>query len=511
MYDLILKNGNVITMNNHNERKKWIAVNNRKIAAVGSPEELCPDGKKVIDLDGATVLPGLFDSHCHVMNTGQALESVDLLNTASIDEVLSRISDRCQKAEPKEWIFGAGFSAPLTKEQRFPTAQELDAVSNNHPIVINTQTLHGCVLNSKAMELASLRDSSFPYPVEENGILSDDTTVFAALREITKILDDDTLLKYIARCADFASEQGVTTLGGLLGQFVDGDRDVDITMQHAGEFPIRIEIFYQTWDLKQILERDLPRVGGCLTLDGAGFEYTMANMDTYPQRPERRGFLLHTDQEIYDLISAAHQHDIQCAFHALGERAIDQLIFLYQQVILEQGRKDLRHRIEHFSLPSDKHIDMLCKLRLIASMQPAFSGIWGEPGSGPYVSLLGQEAADRMEIFPDIYNRGGVICGGSDSPVTSIDPLFGIACCVNNPDPRRNLPLEEAIAVFTRNAAYAVNLENRKGSIETGKDADFTIIDKDPYQICHTPEIFNMKVLQTIREGEIKYSRKESH
>ena len=98
-------------------------------------------------------------------------------------------------------------------------------------------------------------------------------------------------------------------------------------------------------------------------------------------------------------------------------------------------------------------MDMLAEMGLIASMQPAFTGMWGQPEGGYYELLFGRERADRMEVFPEVLKRGGIICGGSDSPVSLIDPLYGIACCIRNPDPRRNVSVTDAIRIFTTNAA----------------------------------------------------------
>jgi predicted amidohydrolase YtcJ len=257
--------------------------------------------------------------------------------------------------------------------------------------------------------------------------------------------------------------------------------------------------------LEKIKKYNLPRIGGCLTLDGAGFEYTMALQEPYPARPERRGFLIHTDEEIYQLISQAHREGIQTAFHALGDRAIDQLLYVFRQVIGEQGNKDLRHRVEHFSLPWDVHMDMLAEMKLIASMQPAFTGLWGEPEKGYYDLLFDRGRAARMEVFPEIIRRGGVICGGSDSPVTLVNPLYGIACCINNPDPRRNVSVHDALKIFTINAAYSVHQEKEKGSIEVGKDADLTVIDRNPYEYADKAELYDMKTLMTIRDAEFTY------
>jgi predicted amidohydrolase YtcJ len=505
--DFALTNGTIITMDPLAPRADWVAVKDKRIVAVGTGDENFSD-TEIIDLKGHTVLPGLFDNHCHVMTTGFYLAGVDLVGAKSIAEVLTLLETECKKKPNGEWVFGVGFMAYLMAENRFPDRWELDLIAHGHPILISTQTLHGCALNSMAISIVNIPDMQGVMKNEEGvptGILLADEVVFPTVSKIMGLLPDEQIWDYVKECSEYAASKGVTSMSGLMGQFIDGDKDVHLTLKRNGELPIDITIYYQTWDFEKVKDLDLKQIGGCLTLDGAGFEYTMALQEPYPQRPERRGFLIHSDEEIYQLISKAHRNGIQCSFHALGDRAIDQLVYIYQQVILEQGKKDLRHRIEHFSLPSDKHMDLLAQYGLIASMQPAFSGLWGQPGSGVYVPMLGRERADRMEVFPEIIKRGGIICGGSDSPVTMIDPLFGIACCINNPDPLRNISVTDAIKIFTVNSAFATHQEKDKGTISVGKKANFTVIDKDPYRYASSDEIYNMKALMTIKDGEVTF------
>jgi predicted amidohydrolase YtcJ len=504
MHDTVYRNAAVITVCPRQERADWIAVKDGRIAAVGVGAPAGIAAREEIDLGGATVLPGLYDAHCHVMPTGLFLDSANLLETKSIEEVLALLREECRGKAPGEWVFGAGFMSQNMRENRYPNRAELDLVSTSHPVLLTAQTLHGGALNSAGLALADIpsaagvgRDESG----EPDGTLLSDDAFFPVVSQIMGMLPAPRIRAFIDSCAKHAASKGATSVVALLGQFVAGDRDVEIVEKGKGSFPVDFTTFYQTWDLEAVKKYNLPRIGGCLTLDGAGFEYTMALNEPYPERPERRGFLIHTDEEVYRLLSAAHAQGIQTAFHALGDRAIDQLLYVFKQVIGEQGPKDLRHRVEHFSLPTDAHMDLAAELGLVCSMQPAFSGLWGEPGNGYYDLLLGRERAARMEVFPEILKRGGVICGGSDSPVTLVDPLFGIACCVNNPDPRRNIPVLDAIKIFTINAAYSVHQDTEKGSIEAGKAADFTIIDKNPYDCARSKEIFETKVLMTIRGG----------
>jgi len=253
----------------------------------------------------------------------------------------------------------------------------------------------------------------------------------------------------------------------------------------------------------------LPRVGGCLTLDGASFEYTMANFAPYKSAPALRGVLYHNDEEVYQVVKKAHEYGMQCTLHALGDRAIDQLIWVYHRVFTEQGRGSIHHRIEHFSYPTDEQIAMAADMELVLSIQPGFTYYWDRAEGGEFEYMFGREGADRWDPFNKLVNAGCIVCAGSDCPVTAVEPLVDIATVVNNPNPIRNAPLDEAIKMVTINAAYAASLEDRKGSIEVGKDADFVVLDRDPYGLEASKEIYDIQALLTIREGKIIYERKE--
>jgi predicted amidohydrolase YtcJ len=486
----------------------WVATSGGKIALLGKDEPVPEGDFEKIDLKGNTMLPGLYDAHCHVMPTGLFLNSANLLDAKSISDVLELLSEQCKKSDGKEWVFGGGFMSQNMKEGRYPTKDELDRVSKTQPIMIAAQTLHGGSLNSAALNLVKIPDVAGVGKGADgklDGTLLSDDAFFPTMSAIMGLLPKETLYRFVDECAKRGAMTGATSIVGLLGQFVGGDIDVEIVENNKSKFLVDFTSFYQTWDIEKVKKWNLPRIGGCLTLDGAGFEYTMALNDVYPERQERRGFLIHTDEEIYQLISKCHSEGMQTAFHALGDRAIDQLLFVFRQVIGEQGNKDLRHRIEHFSLPTDQHMDMAAEMGLICSLQPAFSGLWGEPVNGYYDLLLGRERAARMEIFPEIIKRGGIICGGSDSPVTLVDPIFGLASLLCNPDPRRNVSATDAIKIFTINSAYSVHEDKLKGSIDIGKAADFTIIDKDPYELEGKKEAYSIKVIKTIRADEPTY------
>lgn len=504
MYDQVLINGNIITMDKALSKKKWVAVKDGKIAALGDDAAPKEYAKEVIDLKGATVLPGLFDCHNHVLLAGIWLNGVDLADAPDIKTVLERLEKACKEQPMEDYVYGINYIPQNIKENRYPTSDELDAISNGHVVAIFAATLHGCGCNSKAMELAQVPED-LPGVERVNGkvsgVYTSDESSFLATSNLIGSVDDETLWKYVEDCATFGASKGLTSIHGLFGQFVKNDRDMDLMLEKGKELPIDITPFYQTWDVDKAKNMGLERVGGCLTLDGAAFEYTMANFEPYVTAPALRGVLYHNDDEVYRVVKNAHKYNMQCSMHAVGERAIDQLLYTYHRVFLEDGRKDIRHRIEHFCLPTAKQVKMAKDLGLILSIQPGFTYLWDQE----LLAILGREREDRMDNFRILKEAGNLVCGGSDCPVTPIEPLMDIAHCANGADPVRNIPMTEALKMFTTDAAYAIYKEDTKGSIEIGKDGDFTIIDRDPYEYENDKALFDMEVVMTISRGTIIY------
>ena len=501
-YDMLIKNANIISMNPELEHFEWIGAIDGRIAGVGHGE---PDGQAthVIDADGYTVIPGLTDCHTHVVNAGIALEAVPLESCRDIAEVLEALKKRCE-TDDSQWIYGANYVPQNVKENRYPTKKELDSICKGHSIVIFAATMHGVATNR--IDIADVADSVPGVVVvggEQAGIYDSDESSFPAIGNLLGALSDDELWYFIKKCADHAKTKGVTAIHGLFGMFEANDRDMRLILERGDKLDIDIFPFWQTWDVQKAIDSGLPRVGGCLTLDGALFEYTMANYEPFVTAPALRGVLYHTDDEVYQVISKAHAAGLQCTLHAVGERAIDQLIWTYHRVFTEQGRKKLRHRIEHFCLPTERQIQMAKEMDLIISMQPGFTYLWDKKEGGEFEMILGRERADRWDPFNRLFDAGITVCGGSDCPVTAIEPLVDIATVVNGDNPIRNTSMDNALKMYTVNAAYSVNNEANNGSLEIGKFADMVIIDRDPYKYAHTRDIYDIRVIKTIKSGRI--------
>jgi predicted amidohydrolase YtcJ len=393
------------------------------------------------------------------------------------------------------------------KEERFPTMSELDQVSSDHPVFICAVTFHSSAVNTKGFEQISIDPNMQGVEKDSAGrptgsFLSDDSHFFASAKALGSLTDKE-LSDLFQQVANFAAARGVTTMHCLDGQFVEGDRDVYVLHKIQTQLPIHTVIMFQTNEVKKVLDLGLPRIGGCLTIDGAGFEHTALFYEPYSDRPDLYGQLYIPEKTIESFVSKAHQAGLQIGMHAIGDKAVDILIRAYQKAQEEYPQEDMRHRVEHFITPSDWAMNTAVQMGLALPMQPVFPFLWDIPENSEYARLLGPDRANRLEPFIEIQKRGLIISGGSDSPVTEINPLLGIHAGVNMPNPVRRVSVEEALRMFTINGAWVGKEEKEKGTIESGKLADLVVIDGDPYR--EPDRIKDFAIKYTIAAGRVVY------
>lgn len=502
--DSILMNGTIRTMDQAMQVMRWVALDQGKIVSLGTHDGNMPQTDCLIDLAGRTVLPGFIDSHTHGTLTGISLLSLDFREATSLEEVYEKLNEKCKETPAKDLVTGTNLSAETLRERRLPTRKELDLISKTHPIQLHHVTMHGCVLNSMAMALSGVDPGMRGVETDEdglaNGIISDDTAYLEACTQISASTPASTVEAYIKNYANSVLPQGVTTVHSLDAQDLPSEPELWNNLRR--ELPVHVINYVESLDVDWVRQLGYPRVGGCICLDGSRIMKTMALHQPYAGSQEC-GILYYDDETVYQFMSRAHALDMQFAMHAAGDRAIDQYLKAYERVIKEQGKKDLRHRIEHFSLPTKRAIELAAEYQIVLPMQPAFPQLWDEPGNSVYEGLFGRDRADLVEPLHDVLQAGAVVCGGSDSPITPVNPLNGIHACVNATNPRRKLGITDAIQLFTINGAWAAHEEKIKGTIEVGKLADLVVLDGDPYD---APEkIRDISVAMTIVEGKLAY------
>ncbi|MCR5034000.1 MAG: amidohydrolase family protein, partial [Clostridia bacterium] len=507
-YDYILRADTIYTMDDDAPKADWVAVRDGKIAKVGMGE--IPEGEEVKDYGSNTILPGLIDTHVHAYNTAVMYEAVNLIECTTVQQVLDLVEKRCVETD-EDLVLAWNYVVLQIEEARFPTIQELDAISHGKKVQVISITLHTSSINTAIYE--SLDYSQFDYGLEMDeggnftGYLCDDEPNFYTSSQLIGSFPKEKVFSLMDKFGEYAVSVGLTSAHCLEGAFVADDIDIPYWLEkiEKNELPFHAVIYPQIWDYEKAKQWNLPRHGGCLTLDGADAEFTMALNEPYTCKPEIRGNLYHKDIEVYNLVKKAYGDGKQITFHAMGDRAINQVVDAYRRVIAEDGQKELRLRIEHFTLPTDEDLALAAKMHVIACPQPEYTDLYDTPG-GPMEQIFGKERVEtRFEQYKKFMDAGVIVCGGSDAPVNSLNPLTGIHGFVNARFDTRRLTVTEALKAYTYWAAYAAFEEHERGTIKEGFYADFTILGEDPYEV--PDKIRDIQVKGTISEGRVVYEQ----
>jgi predicted amidohydrolase YtcJ len=511
--DLIVK-GNVITVDNQKPRAVAIGVKSGKIASVGTASEVEAGTRKatrVLDLKGKTVLPGFIDSHAHPMGTGKNRLGVDLSSVKTVAEALKKIRQRVEKTPPGNLIFCPDYNRLYVVGKRYPTKKELDDVSTRHPIWIQHYDGHFSMVNSLALKMLGfkagmegvetddrdeltglIQDPASPRPLSSGDNFADEAEAMEALMLVTKE----------------AASVGITTLFAK-----EGLENAEFIMKNIKKIPVRIHpmVFpgFGAATLDDVINSKYlgDHICVCNITDGSVEGRTAALYEPYTDDPTTLGMLYHTDDELYGFVEKVHTAGCQISIHAESDRAIDQVLWAYEKVLEKYPRQDHRHRIEHFEVPTKKQIKRVARLGVALAMQPMFITVCEGPNLDYYRALLGDERVKRTHPFRSILDEGILVSGGSDTPVTKMNPLGGMQACVNHPTKEQRIDVYEAIEMFTVNGAKIGLEEDIKGSIEPGKLADFVVLSDDLYHV-HREKIGDIKVEMTIMGGKIVYERK---
>lgn len=462
----------------------WMLVEGGLIAAAGEsdpPGDLTASAD-VLDLRPNTVVPALHDCHVHFMQTGLMEVDVDVSVAARFDDVLSILSDAVS-SHRGSLLRAHTFDPDLLPDGRYPTRLELDAVSTTVPILVKRRDGHSGVVNTAAWELMGVPDGLAGVERDEagdvSGTLREEAYTFV-VRKSEAFLTREERIECFRRAAALAASRGIGVVHALAGSKVPGDRDVEILLDIQSELPVDTVIYSQFEDVDRVVALGLPRIGGCLLLDGSFSSGTAALSEPYADR-DGTGVLYYDDEHLTGFFRRAHAMGLQVSVHALGERAIDQALRCYEAACGSE-MSSARHRIEHCELPSREHIATIARLGVHPCVQPTFEFLWGGKG-GMIETRLGPERAARSNPHRTMLEAGIPLAGGSDSYVTTMDSLLGIHSAVNRPNESEQLQVFDAVALFTSGAARLSFDESTRGTLEVGKEASFTVLKGDPFEV----------------------------
>jgi predicted amidohydrolase YtcJ len=521
--DLVLVDGNVLTMNSSQPIAEAVAVKNGRIVKVGTNNEISSwIGKdtKVIDLQGRTVVPGLIDSHIHVADFGKFLTWLDLKDVNSIKEMQTKIRERAQKIPEGRWIIGSGWDQNRFVEKRYPNRRDLDEASLDNPVVLYHNCGRVCVVNSKALEFAGVtKETAAPSggtiekgseTGEPTGILRENATdlVWKTIPEPS----EEELIESAGLACEKIVEAGVTSIHWIVASLTEVSIIQRLRLEN--KLPLRVHIIApasilgQLDDLGSLLdygENTARTLGVKVFVDGSLAARTAALSEPYLDESSTKGQLLYSQEELDALVAKAHKASLGLVMHAMGDQAIESALTAIEKALVEEPRKSHRYRLEHASVLNQDLIRRIKKLGMIVSVQPRC--VISEFSVWSAVDRLGPERARWLYPLKTLTREGIRVIGGSDCPMESLSPLSGIQAAVTRQFfPEEQITVDEALRMYTVNAAYESSEENLKGSIEEGKLADLTILSDNPYTVPSS-KIGDIKVGMTIVSGKVVYQQ----
>ncbi|HKV08620.1 MAG TPA: amidohydrolase [Thermoanaerobaculia bacterium] len=527
--DLLLRHGVFYPVEPPGRVEGSLAVREGRIVYLGpdaGAEKLRGPKTKVLDLAGRAVTPGLIDAHSHLAGLGEALAQVDLVGTATYDEVIRRVREAAQKVPAGTWVRGRGWDQNDWPDKRFPLHDALSAAVPGHPVWLERVDGHAALVNAAAMKIlgidAAIQDPSGGRFLRDEagrptGVLVDNAMGVVGSRLPAASVEERKRL--IALAARHCLERGLTTVTDMgIG---DADYQAYSALRHADELPIRASLFLT--DDEALLARWFERGpeidpearlqvrGVKLYVDGALGSRGAALVEPYSDDSGNLGLLVSSGDHLADVSRRAGQTGFQVAIHAIGDRggvvALDAM-----ESALGGPRPQARFRLEHAQVLRLQDIDRMAKLGIIASMQPTHATS-DMPWAGDRV---GERRLEGAYAWRRVLNAGGRLALGSDFPVESADPRLGLYAAVTRQDlegkpqggwrPGEKLTREEALRGFTLDAAWSLFLENEVGSLAVGKRADLVVFARDPMTVSEA-EIPKAEIDYTLVNGQVVYER----
>jgi predicted amidohydrolase YtcJ len=538
--DLILTDGRITTMDPDLPEAEAVAVKDGEILAVGTTaaiEELAGGATTIRRLGGRRVIPGINDTHNHMMSMGKVLSEVQLYDARSIDDIKERVAERVAASPPGVWITGRGWDESLLRDKRFPNRHDLDAVAPNNPVVLD-RVWNMLLANTAALQAADIGRETPDPPVDqlyagriEREPSGDPSGVFRdrAKRLIQDVVPPPTMAdreQYIqTACAEY-NRLGVTSVAepGLFPEQLRAYQNV----RRAGGLSVRVSLCLGGWGFgttsdEETVEQRIDDTGvytgygdPWLRMDTVKFmpdggvgDRTALMFEPYENEPDNYGQFVISEHDLFRNVAWCHERGWSIDCHACGDRMIELVARAYAAAQDDRPDATIRHRIHHAYLPTERTLELMRQHRIPALATIPFIHNLGES----FVTSLGEARASRVMPLRTFLEAGVPLALGSDAPVTTHNPFVGIYSAVTRKTvygrqlgAKECLTREEALRAYTLDAAWVTFEDQMKGSVSPGKLADLAVLDRDILTVPDE-EIRETTSVLTLAGGRIVHDR----
>lgn len=520
--------GSVYTMENEGDAVEAVYTESGFIKAVGTYERLYHDFYDKIDnevnLKGKTMLPGLVDSHMHIIGHGEKLLHLDLSQMKSPEEIKEALLNRTANLSEGEWLIGEGWNENQWDNPEIISKKELDEICPDNPMMLTRVCRHALLANTKAMDMSYINDQT---PDPQGGIIvrdenGDTTGLFLDtaqelikqampdvsqefLQQLIKIAVDDLLAKGLVG----GHSEDLNYYGGFLKTY-----NAFLNAINGNEKKFKAHLLVHHEVMEDMINQNLGYLNGTeyielgavkIFSDGALGGRTAWLTQEYTDDPDNYGVAIHNSDYLEKIVLSARAHGLPIAVHAIGDQAVDEITKLIKKYPLQNGARD---RIIHGQILNDFSLKMLQDLPVAVDIQPAFVS-----SDFPWaVDRLGEDRIKLAYAWKTMLDSGVLCAGSSDAPIEDANPLQGIQAAMLRKSyydgevyqPEERLSLFESVRLYTVGSASAITQENKRGLIIDGYTADFTILEEDIFQV--DPEhIHEIEVAMTVVDGDIVY------
>ncbi|MSQ40907.1 MAG: amidohydrolase [Dehalococcoidia bacterium] len=510
MADLILHRAKVITLNPAQPLASLVAVQGGVVVAVGQEEDLpslATPATRLVNCEGATVLPAFHDAHCHLLALASSLVGVDCSpwRLSSIGEVQAAIRRRAEATPPGQWVRARGYHDALLRERRHPTRQDLDEAAPRHPVKLTHQSGHASVLSSLALAVVGIRRDTPDPPegvIERDPVMGEPTGLLlemeAFLEHRLPPLGRQALEKGLKQAAELFLLHGITAVQDATPTNSMERWRLWQGFQEGGLFPLRVTLMPGVEDVGNFREEGLGfgSSTGRLRVGHAKAMLTLTTGDLYPSLEQLR-------QQVQHAVSLG----FPVAIHAVDVEAVTAAVEALRSAKALNPR--LRHRVEHVSECPLEVARELGRHGWVVVTQPGFLSYNGDR----YLQEVPQERQGWLYPLRRLLDSGVTVAASSDAPVVPPDPFAGLYAATTRRapsgravNPGQEVGALEALRMYTINAAYAGCLEGSLGAIAVGKQADLVVLDQDPLAV-DAEALKDLRVLMTVLGGEVVWQR----